>query len=581
MNPVSALRQNPFSSARSRAADLVLEQLLALGVSHYFGIPGGPAAPTFGALGSNAHRLRYVPVQDERAAGHSADAFFRVSGSLAACVLTAGPGITNADTAFHTARLDGSAMFALAATTPLRWAGRDCAQGLDLVAVLAPAMKRRGSEPGFEILTDPRGGPAVVRRLVALATSGVPGPVALVIPPDVGAAWVEDPSGLVEAARAPRATTPPDAAAVAETARLLVQARRPVIVAGYGVVLARAAAQLIWLAEHLGIPVVTSARAKGVFPEHPFHPLGRGVLGLGGRASALDAVAEADVLFAVGEPLGDLTSNGFSGVFGEKTLIQLDVDAAAIGRNYPVHLGLVADARVGLDAVCRAVVDRSGPIVLTTPAPRAQAPQPTLEQLVATAGEAPLKPRLLMRLLSHLVPQHAHVLADIGSAAMVWSAQELRRLLPYRYHLPQKLGAMGSAIDAALGAALATDEPVFLLAGDGAFAQKNGAELRSAVQAGVHYTAIMVNDGGFGMVQEGWDLLGGCFPSAMYPEPIEIAKVALATGAAAFEVRTAAQLVEAVRAADGLAGPVVIEVHVVRDPNDPTPMSARVATFEA
>jgi acetolactate synthase-1/2/3 large subunit len=569
----------PQLATAPRLADLLIEQLLAWGICTFFGVPGAPAAGLFRALGARLDRLRYLPMQDERAAGHSADFFFRVSRRLAVCVVTAGPGLTNLNTALHTAKADGSALLVLAAMTPLRWRGRDCAQAMDVKAALDPVVKRTGEgddeEIGYAILEDPSQGPSGLRRLVRLATEGVPGVVVLAVPSDVGLAPVPGGDALVSREHPRQDDQATLVGDVDEAASLIDRATRPVIIAGHGAVLARADAALRVLAETLGALVVTSARAKGVFPDPPFHPLARGVLGLGGRAEARAAIAAADLFVTVGEPLGDVTSDAFSCSLAGRPIIALDIDPTAPGRNYPMRVGLVGDARVGLEALGRRVRARAA-TSWQHPVPAL----PDLGTLVARIGGDTLSAATAMELLTHVIPQDAHVLADIGSAAMLWAAHSFHRALPYRFHLPQKMGAMGSAVAGVLGAALGARERVYLLAGDGAFTQTNGAEIPTAVDAGADYTAIIFNDGGFGMVQRGWESLGGRFPTAMYRRRRPIAKIARLMDAEAVEVATASDLVEAVKRSAQNRGPVIVDVHIEHRAGDPTLMESRTAGFE-
>ncbi len=566
-----SLRRVAVCGAAPTAGRLVVDQLLACLVRRFFGIPGGPAAPFYRGLGENLDRLRFALTRHEATAGHAADFYFRVSRRLAAAAVTAGPGITNIKTALRTALADGSAFFLLAATTPRRWAGKGCAQEMDVEAELAGSVKK------LAVLSDPREAPRLVRHLVAVAQSGVPGPVALVVPADVGATPVVGGYGLL-AGPDPLSTplAPTDPLAVGAAARLIEGARRPLVLLGRGAEMAGAAVRQ--LVDLLGCKVATSGRAKGLYPDPPFRAGACGVLGLGGRPEAHAALAEADVVLLVGESLGDLTSCGFSDVFRAKRLVQIDVDPSAIGRNYPVEVGIVADARLGLEALIGAI-DPAAVVHGLVWLPERLS---TVEEIVARSGEQIMTPRGVMQLLTHLIPDRAHVLADIGAAAMCWSLHELRRT--GRYYLPQKFGAMGAALDGVLGAALATQDPVVVLAGDAAFEQKNGAELRTAIAAGARYVAVIMSDSGSGMVNEGFECLGGAFPSPMFPTPGPIAAVARAVGASAFEARTAADLVRMLPAALAATGPAVIEVPIRRDPADPTPMSTRVgqlASFEA
>jgi thiamine pyrophosphate-dependent acetolactate synthase large subunit-like protein len=168
----------------------------------------------------------------------------------------------------------------------------------------------------------------------------------------------------------------------------------------------------------------------------------------------------------------------------------------------------------------------------------------------------------VMRLLSQLIPQTAHVLADIGRASMLHTLHDLRRSEPNRYHLPQEQGGMGSAIAGSLGAAAATDDGVVTLAGDAAFEQQMGAELRTALEAKVRYVLIVLSDSGNGMVQAGFRRLRGRYPNAMYPRAAPVARIARLLGATAFQVRTSRGLARVLPRALASRKVAVVEVRI-------------------
>jgi acetolactate synthase-1/2/3 large subunit len=558
-----------------------------LGVVDFFGVSGGPIACFFRAIAEalRAGRdLRLAQMKDERAAGHSADFFHRVSGHMAAVVGTAGVALSNLRTALHTARADGSALFAVVGATPLRHARRRCAQQLDLEAELSPAVKARGRARGYAVLRDPRRGPALVRKLWRFALEGARGPVVLVIPLDVGNQRVPGGHRLLRAARAPR-PAPPARRAIARATKILLRARRPVILAGYGAVSSGAAGALRTFVERTGYPVAFSARANGIMPSPEFHGRSLGVMGLGGRRAVAAAIAKADAILLVGEPLGDLTSNGFSSVFARKPIVQIDVAREAIGRaGYPIAVGVVADARLALEELTRSMAAAMKRLGVSTPLSLLPVPRPprwpTVRELVGRSKGRRLTPRRALQLLARLIPSNTHILADIGRSAMCWSAHELRLLNPYHYHLPQQFGAMGSSVSGALGAALATRELVVVLTGDQGFHQTEAAELESARRAKARYIMVVLNDGGSGMVDEGHRRLPGRYPSVMDDHPCPVVEPIRARGFQAFGARTARGLIRAFARARTARGPAVIDVSIRFDPRDPTPMSGRVSSFK-
>ncbi len=574
-------------------AGQAVERLLAWEVGLAFYLSGGHALPELQALAERDHQLQIVQAHREAAAVSSADYFFRVTGRMAMACLTAGPGVTDGLTALMTALTSGSALFLLAAETPVALRGRAPAQELATAAILRPFTKAcEVLEPRRDSLGRRRNpdAAAAVDRLMTIALSGMPGPVALVIPSDVGGLPAPRPSAR---RRAPITPRPPEpiVAQIRGAARLLARAKRVVIVAGYGAVISRAARALLSLARRLGARVITSARAKGIVPASD--PVHLGVLGFAGHREAREALARADLVLVVGTQLGELVTDAFTVSFGKSPLVQVDIQPRNVGLNYPVVQAVVGDARRALDLINSELARMGLPARrrpwLLPAAPTPVAPASSAVRVATDTDIVGIFPRRAIRIIQWVVPRRAYFSCDIGAAALCFVVNELRYERPYRHLSPLPFGAMGTSLDGLVGAALGARGPVVCLIGDSAFDDSGSdGEIVTLVQLGLPVVIVVLDDRGNGMVNDGLarikEKLKTKFPPVMFEIGTDYAKIAVARSAEARVAKTEEELKSAL--SEGLAAcrPFLIHVSIVADPNDPTPMGGRdevLATFLA
>ncbi|MCY1010851.1 thiamine pyrophosphate-binding protein [Nannocystis pusilla] len=306
----------------------LLEQLELEGVSHVFGVPGGPLSALFEALKARG-RMRFVLARHEAGAAFMANAHARVRGEPAVCCVTSGPGATNALTGVASAHADSlpvlyltgqvaTGMFGLGAIQESTW------HGVDVVEILRPITKLSA------MVVTAQMGMRMLRHALRTATTGRPGPVHLNLPADL--ARVKVPYEVREpASYRPQCVSVARAEDVAQAAQLLAGARRPTLFAGHGVALARAEPALLRLAERLQAPVVTTPKGKSVFPED--HPLSLGVFGMGGHARSDRYLEDDDVILVVGSSLGEFASSAWSQRLRAQAFLQVDVDPLQIGKN--------------------------------------------------------------------------------------------------------------------------------------------------------------------------------------------------------------------------------------------------------
>lgn len=297
-------------------------------------LPGGPLTPLLEAVHRRG-RVRTVLCRHESGAVMMADGHYRLSRRLAAVAVTAGPGLSNAVTAVALAHEEHIPLLIISAQVATDCVGRTAAQELDTVTLLRPVTK------ASRALTAAARTQATLSDLFRIATSGRPGPVHLSVSSDL---WKQ--RARVEPARLPRTRPrPTDPRSIRQAWQLVARAERPVVLAGYGVVQSQAHEELVKLVR--GWPrlrVACTPRAKGVFPES--HPQSLGVFGFAGHPSAERALLEeSDMLLVIGSRLGEISSAGWDVRLGERPIVQIDIESAEIGRNFPVELGLVGDAR--------------------------------------------------------------------------------------------------------------------------------------------------------------------------------------------------------------------------------------------
>lgn len=556
------------------AAHAILEILEGEGVEYIFGVPGGPLTAFFEAL-SERKSIRFVLAKHEAGAAYMAAAYARACGALGVCCVTSGPGATNALTGIASAYADSLPVLLLTGQVATQVFGKGAIQesstfGIDLVELFRPVTLQSAMLPTATRIPD------LVRGAVRTAMSARRGPVHLNIPADLLARSVPYSSVPVEGYRSH--SRPLDMPALERAAELIAKAKRPCLLAGHGVALSGAQAQLLTLAETQGIPVATSPKGKGCFPEN--HPLSLGVLGFGGhdRAEKYLESGAVDVLFVVGSSLNEFVTNGFTLKLPASTArIQLDIDAGELGRNYPLHLAIVGDAQSSLAQL--------GAALRAWPAPLARPPESLAALCAATprhlaaeslaSNDTPLKPQRLIRELREAMPDDVPLFVDNGTA-IIWATHYFEARKPNSYFIDLGLAAMGSAVAGVVGGALArADQRAVALVGDAAFAM-HGMEVHTAVELQVGAVWVVLNNGGHGMVQQGETIMKGhSFGTSQFRVPLDCAALARAVGARGVRVESPAGLRAALSAALSGKGPTVIDAII--DPSELAPTLVRRA----
>ncbi|MEM4345004.1 MAG: thiamine pyrophosphate-binding protein, partial [Candidatus Nitrosocaldus sp.] len=317
-------------------AKALIQALEREGVTAVFGMPGGANLPIYDELYSS--NIRHILVRHEQSAAHMADGYARIKRKAGVCFATSGPGATNLVTGIATAYMDSSPIVAVTGQVPRAMIGKDAFQECDIVGICA-SITKYCFQPMHTAEV-----PEVVKKAFYIAESGRPGPVLIDVPKDVQQESADMVFPEIVKIRGYSPHIEPDVTQVAKVIDLLLTAERPIIMAGGGVHISGAFAELQALAEMLMIPVVTTFKGKGVFPEN--HPLSLGPIGMHGHAEANKLVTEADVLLAVGSRFSDRSVGRFDEFGRDMKIVHIDIDPAEIGKNKQVDVGIVGDVKV-------------------------------------------------------------------------------------------------------------------------------------------------------------------------------------------------------------------------------------------
>ncbi len=535
-------------------AQILCRLLEEQGVDLLFGYPGGAIMPFYHALPEHPG-LRHILVRHEQAAAHAADGYARASGRPGVCVATSGPGATNLVTGIATAQMDSSPLVAITGQVPRGMIGRDAFQETDVVGITLPITKHS------VVVEDVSELPEKVREAFAIATEGRPGPVLIDIPKDVQNQKVEWGG---PAARRPGGSAPRPSAgdvddldtAIGTAVRMLAGARRPLLMVGHGVILSRAYDEVRALAERTGIPVITTLLGISAFPES--HPLHLGMPGMHGEVHVNRAIQHADVILAIGLRFDDRVTGNTAGFAPQAQIIHLDLDRTEIGKNIPVALALVGDAR----ALTARLTERLRP--RECDAWRAEIAAMARERTEAYRGD--MAPDAILAGIREVSGPGTTVVSDVGQHQM-WVAKLFGYQERNSHITSGGLGTMGFAVPAAMGVHFARpDRPVWAISGDGGF-QMNLQEMATMVQEGIPVKMAIFNNGYLGMVRQWQQFFHGRRYSATPIWSPDYVKLAEAYGIAGYRVEHARQVEEAVARAMREPGPAVVEFLIEQEAN--------------
>ena len=558
-----------------KAAEYLVEALAAAGVKHIFGVIGGTVFPFFTA--TVGRQAQIVMAKHEAGAAFMADGYARASGGLGACVSTSGPGATNLITGVAAAYADSVPIVVITGQVATKSFGRGAMQessteGVDIVDVFKQVTRYSTLVFRADRL------PAVWHKALRMALGGRPGPVHLSLPADVQERPIERPRRLTPVVHRPQTH---DRAAIKQAALHLLRARRPAILVGHGVILSDASDEIRALAEMLEIPVATTPKGKGAFPED--HRLSLGPFGYSGSPLAQWYLLESgvDVLLAVGTSLSEWGTLGWDRrLQPSEALLHVDIDPYEIGKNYPVTVPVIGDAKSGLTELCyeirrqqqRYLHWRRGNGKLAPPADRPR----FLNAATMDSNAVPIKPQRLLRDLQEALPRDALVFID-GGANRSWAIHYWQSFHPRTFFCATGMASMGFGVAGAIGGKFAAPNRVVVsITGDGGFLM-NGMEVSTAVHYGQQVIWVILNDAGYGMIHHALRMMKRPDVATRYPR-VDCARVAEGLGAQAFRIREPGQINrEFIQKIVASGRPTVLDVEI--DVDEVAPFGGRVETL--
>jgi acetolactate synthase-1/2/3 large subunit len=506
-------------------AQSLIYSLEAAGVEVVFGIPGGAILPAYDPLLESP--IRHVLMRHEQGAGHAAEGYAHTTGRAGVCMATSGPGATNLVTPIADAFMDSVPLVAITGQVPRPVIGNDAFQEADITGITMPITKHNSK------VMDPDAIPEAVAEAFHIATTGRPGPVLVDVPKDVLQAETSFEWPQLVNLPGYRPTLEPNRRQIKAAARLIRDARRPVLYVGGGVLKARAAEELIRLAEAIGAPVVTTLMARGAIPDD--HSLCLGMPGMHGNYAAVTAMQRADLLVALGARFDDRVTGKLDAFAPEAKIIHADVDPAEIGKNRAVDVPIVGDARSTIVELTKAVREEFN----NHGRPRIAG---WLDEVNTWSREYPLfyeqegseavKPQFVVDRFAAATGGDAVVVTGVGQHQM-WASQLMPCNRPYSFVTSGGLGTMGFAVPAALGSKVGRpDSPVVAIDGDGCF-QMTAQELATATLEGIAFTVAILNNEHLGMVRQWQELFyGGRYSEVHLPPQVpDYVKLAEAYGA--------------------------------------------------
>ena len=545
-------------------ADALMEALVRQGVDTLFSYPGGVILPIYDIL-ADYPEVRHILVRHEQGGAHAADGYARASGKVGVCMGTSGPGATNLVTGIGTAMLDSVPMVALTGNVASPLLGKDAFQEIDITGITLPMTKHNYLVRHADDI------PRVVAEAFYLASHGRPGPVHVDFTKDAlqQETRAEHPTEEEVVAGLPgfRPTVEGHPKQIKTAAREIANAKRPLILAGHGVLIANAEEELRAFAEKAQIPVAWSLLGIGALDED--HPLAYGYMGMHGWKHVNRAIQAADLLIAIGMRFDDRVTGSVATYAPYARIIHADIDPAEIGKNVAVEVPIVGDAKRVLAALAKAV----------HPVAR-EARAEYLDQLDEWRAESQaaswhgsggwregvMTADFVVARIGELTDHVGTYVADVGQNQM-WTARYTRFKRPNSHISSGGLGTMGYGVPAAMGAALGNPSAeTWALVGDGGF-QMTSQELMTLVADNIPVKIAVLDNKKLGMIRQWQEIVyAGNYHSSHLPGP-DFCKLADAYGMPSWKASRPEDVDTAIKAAQAVDGPALIWFEIEQEQN--------------
>lgn len=506
-----------------KASELVVKCLENEGVGYIFGIPGEENLELIDVLADSA--IQFITTRHEQGAAFMADVYGRLTGEAGVCLATLGPGATNLITGVADAHMDRAPLVALTGQAGSDRLHKESHQSVDVVSLFRPVTKWNASVRAPNVI------PETIRKAFKVAQSERPGATHIEIPEDIVRAEIDAAPLLVQSPR----TGPASAEQIERAARLIAHAQQPVILAGNGVVRARAADELVAFAEKLNVPVATTFMAKGVISDR--HPLSHGAMGLQMRDYINRGFAQADTIIAIGYDLVEYAPD-FWNPQHDKRIIHINQSPAEVDAAYIVGVGVVGDLATSLHELTEVCGSRRA----TACSHMRKALRDELEQHAEDTA-FPLKPQRILSDLRRALKDDDVVVSDVG-AHKLWLARLFPCYEPNTCIISNGFASMGIAVPGAIAAKLVfPNRRVVAVTGDGGFLM-NSQELETAARLGIGFVTLILNDNTYGLIK--WKQINRFERAAFtdFGNP-DFVKYAESFGAQARRIETANELLPA------------------------------------
>jgi acetolactate synthase I/II/III large subunit len=526
-------------------------------VEYIFGLPGGANLPIYDALVDS--KIRHILVRHEQSAAHMADGYARIKRKAGVCFATSGPGATNLVTGIATAYSDSSPIVAVTGQVAIPMIGKDAFQEIDIIGITNPCTKYAFQPKHASEI------PEMVKKSFYIAESGRPGPVLIDIPKDVQQqiTKIEFPEYIK--VRGYNPIVDPDFSEINKACEMLLKAEKPIIMAGGGVILSGAFSELQTLAEVLSIPVVSTFKGKGAFPEN--HLLALGPIGMHGHAEANRMILEADCIVAVGARFSDRTVGRFDEFGKDINVIHFDIDPAEIGKNKSVNAAVIGDVKSSLRTLIKMI-----PKTFKSNEEISKQWLNRKKELVAYYVDnlkdysREITAKKSLKKLRELLPSNGIVTTEVGQCQM-WASLHFDVISPGTFFSSTGLGTMGFGFPASIGAKAARKSvPVVDIAGDGSFNMTENS-LAVSVLEDLPVIVFILNNYMLGMVAQ-WQrtFYNRRYSGVHLKNCPDYCKIAEAYGAQGFRVQSMEELERAIKTAVKSDIATVIDIPI--DPNE-------------
>ncbi|MEW6189376.1 MAG: biosynthetic-type acetolactate synthase large subunit [Actinomycetota bacterium] len=541
-------------------AQAIVKSLEKEGVKVIFGIPGGATLPIYDALRES--KIKHILMRHEQVAAHASDGYARATGKVGVCMATSGPGATNLVTGIANAYMDSIPIVAITGQVPTPVIGTDAFQEADTTGITLPIVKHS------YLVKDANELPRVIKEAFYIASTGRPGPVLIDVPRDVSQAVINykypesvDLSGYKPTYRG-------HAKQIKQAAKAIVEAERPIIYAGGGVITSGASEELKKLAELTQIHVTTTLMGKGAFPET--HPLSLGMLGMHGTRYANYAMCETDLIIAVGARFDDRVTGKLSTFAPKARVIHIDIDPAEIGKNVTTHIPIVGDARLILHDLIAAFkkILAEGKMVDRTPW-NEQVDEWKKKYPLTYRKEGGLKPEFIVEQIYDLTKDKETIITTGVGQNQMWAAQYYKITKPRTFLSSGGLGTMGFGMPAAIGAQFGRPDAIVIdIDGDGSL-QMVSQDIATAVVNKLPINIVIMNNGYLGMVRQWQQLFYGhrYYAVDLMPGIPDFVKLAEAYGAKGMRITKPEEVRPALEEAIASPMTVIIDCWIEREEN--------------